>query len=109
MGFKNLVEVETERNGKRLYVTDWFERLGFADQVVARRIGVSRETVFRWRREPHRLNAPKLSLLASVLGVEPQDFWFHPDEPSIDYRMRALSSTRKAEVLLAIRNLLEAE
>ena len=102
MGLKNLVEVEAERNGKRLYVTHWFERLGFADRAVALRIGVSRETVFRWRTEPHRLNAPKLSLLASVLGIEPQDFWFHPDEPSIDYRMRSLNSIRKAEALIAL-------
>jgi hypothetical protein len=107
MGFKNLVEVEAERNGKRLYVTDWFERLGFADRAVALRIGVSRETVFRWRTEPHRLNAPKLSLLASVLGIEPQDFWFHPDDPSIEYRMRSLNSVRRAEVLIAILNLLD--
>src|SRR4029453_1581499 len=106
MGSKNLVEVEAERNGKALSITDWFKRLGFEDEAVARRIGVSRVTVFRWRQYPHRMNAPKLSLLASVLGIEPEDFWFHPDEPSLDYRLRSLNGVRRAEVLSALLKLL---
>ena len=106
MGSKNLSELEAEQGEKKLYITEWFERLGCKDQVVAKRVGVSRETVFRWRKEPHRMNPPKLRILSLALGIEPQDFWFHPDEPSLDYRVRSLGVRRRKQIRQAISGLL---
>lgn len=106
MGRKIVSDSNAEQSGHPLYVDEWFERLGFADQQVADRLGVSRVTVFRWRQHPHRLNPPKLSLLASVLGIRPEDFWFSPEKPSLDYRLRRLNSLRRAELLPTLLKLL---
>lgn len=50
---------------------------------------VSRTTVWRWVKEPHRLNPGKIAALAHALGLdEPDDLWRDPKRPSIDALLR---------------------
>jgi hypothetical protein len=95
MGYKNLKDAAAGR----LFVAEWATHLGFSDQTIAERLRVSRETVFRWRKEPHRMNAPKLGLLARTMGIEPQDFWSDPKRPSWDYLLRNLPGSQRRAIL----------
>ena len=74
------------RRGARphLYITEWFEHRGLNDEKVGNRLGVARETVFRWRKEQHRLNPEKIAGLASALDCEPSELWRPPGQPSLD-------------------------
>lgn len=74
------------RKGTRthLYIKERMEARGVDDKVVANRIGVARETVWRWRTEQHRLNPEKIAALASALDCEPWELYFLPDRRSID-------------------------
>lgn len=67
-----------------LYVREWMEHRGLSDEKVANRLGVARETVYRWRTEQHRLNPEKLAQLAHALDMEPQEFYRPPGQVSID-------------------------
>lgn len=74
------------RRGARphLYIEEWFKERGLNDEKVGNRIGVDRATVFRWRKEQHRLNPEKISALAEALDLEPQELWRPPGRPSLD-------------------------
>lgn len=74
------------RRGARghLYIEEWFQERGLNDEKVGNRIGVDRATVFRWRKEQHRLNPEKIATLAAALDVEPEDLWRPPARRSLD-------------------------
>lgn len=82
------------RKGARehLYIEEWMERRGLTDEKVARRIGVERPTITRWRNQQHRLNPAKIAALAQALDLEPEDLWRPPPPldapPSIDAMLR---------------------
>jgi transcriptional regulator with XRE-family HTH domain len=61
-----------------LYIDEWMAAKDLNNTQVANRIGVARETVFRWRREQHRLTPDKLAQLASALNIEPSQLWQLP-------------------------------
>jgi hypothetical protein len=78
------------RRGARthLYIEEWFKERGLNDEKVGNRIGVDRATVFRWRKEQHRLNPEKIAALADALDLEPQELWRPPQRPSLDALVR---------------------
>jgi hypothetical protein len=107
MGPRNLSDHEYLPHARKLFVSEWFTFLDFNDQKVADKLGVARETVFRWRQQSHRLNPQKLDLIASALGIEPQDFWHDPTQPSWDYLLRKLSQSRRAVVIKLLKDHLD--
>lgn len=74
------------RRGARghLYIEEWFQERGLNDEKIGNRIGVDRATVFRWRKEQHRLNPQKIAALAEALDLEPADLWRPPARRSLD-------------------------
>ena len=74
------------RRGVRghLYIEEWFQERGLNDEKVGNRIGVDRATVFRWRKEQHRLNPQKIAALAEALNLEPEELWRPPARRSLD-------------------------
>lgn len=71
-----------------LYIEEWFRERGLNDEKVGNRIGVDRATVFRWRKEQHRLNPQKIAALATALDLEPAELWRPPARPSLDSLVR---------------------
>lgn len=57
---------------------------GLSDERAAGRLGVSRETVWKWRTQQDRLTPSKMAALASVLDIEPEELYRLPDRPSLD-------------------------
>lgn len=72
----------------RLFIAEWIEFRGLSDEKVANRIGVARETIWKWRTQPQRLDPNKLAALAEALDIEPQELWFPPSRPSLDAMVR---------------------
>ncbi len=73
-----------------LYITEWFEERGLNDEQIANRLDppVDRATVFRWRKEQHRLNPEKIGKLAQALDLEPEELYRPPGTPSLDAIIR---------------------
>lgn len=70
-----------QRRNARLYIEQWLEHSGLSDETVANRIGVSRQTVFRWRTGKRR---PDILALAAALDIEPERFYRPPEQhPSV--------------------------
>lgn len=74
------------RKGARphLYVDEWFAERGVNDEKVGNRLGRDRATIFRWRKEQHRLNPDKIAALAKALDLEPEELWRPPARRSLD-------------------------
>jgi transcriptional regulator with XRE-family HTH domain len=74
------------RKGARphLYIKEHMDARDLSDERMADRLGVTRQTVFRWRKEQHRLDPEKIARLAAALDIEPEDLWRHPARPSLD-------------------------
>lgn len=74
------------RKGARphLYLDEWFADRGVNDEQVAGRVGVARQTIWKWRTQQHRLDPIKIALLASALDCHPTQLWGPPNRPSLD-------------------------
>lgn len=80
-----------QRRRAHLYIDEWMEKRGLSDEKLADRVGVARETVWRWRNQQHRLNPDKIAVLAEALDIEPQELWRPPSRPSLDAIMKDAS------------------
>lgn len=68
-----------------LYIEEHMEDRGLSDEQLAGRLGVARQTVFRWRKEQHRLDPGKIAAIAEAIGLSaPTDLYRTPERPSID-------------------------
>jgi transcriptional regulator with XRE-family HTH domain len=78
------------RKGARthLYVKEWREHRGLSLEQVGGRLGVEKNTVWRWENEQHRLNPGKQAELAYALGIEAIDLWFLPPGRSLDAMLK---------------------
>lgn len=74
------------RQGSRphLYISEHRVSRGLTVEALAGRVGVARETIWRWENEQHRLNPSKIAQLADALGVEPEELWRLPQRASLD-------------------------
>jgi transcriptional regulator with XRE-family HTH domain len=95
-----------QRSARRrhLYISERMEKLGLSDEAVAGRLGVARETVWRWRTQQHRLNPEKIASLAAALDCEPEDLWRPPGQQSVDAMLKDAPEDlrRQAAELVAV-------
>ena len=94
-----------QRRRARLYVTEWLEHRGLSDERAAGRLGVARETVWKWRTQPHRLTTDKMAALASILDIEPAELYRPPNSPSLDALVSNEPETIKAMAADIVRRL----
>lgn len=82
----------TDRIGQRrkahLYIDEWFEHRGLNDEKVGERLGIDRTTVWKWRKNPSRLDPGKMEALAAALDIEPAELYRPPTVPSLDSIVR---------------------
>lgn len=93
------------RQRAHLYIEEWLADRGLSDEKVANRIGVARETVWKWRTQQHRLNPEKIAVLAQALDIEPEDLYRPPSRPSIDAVTKGLPDDIHGDVLEFARRL----
>lgn len=98
------------RKGARvyLYITEHMKKQDISDEHLANRIGVARETVFRWRKEQRRLNPEKIAVIASALDMEPHELYRPPDNPFLDTIVRKAPAEDQAFVEQAIKRIKQA-
>lgn len=75
-----------------LYIREWIDAAGLSVEIVAKRMGVNRVTVHRYEKQQHRLNPGKVASLARAIGIEPGQFNYPPDRPSVDALLKGASA-----------------
>ena len=73
----------------RLFLKEHREAKGISAKIMAGRLGIERESVYRLEREPQRLSADKQAAYAAALGIEPEELWRAPGVPSLDAMVRS--------------------
>lgn len=71
-----------------LFITEHLLAAGLSDQEAGAKLGVNRETVWRWQVEQHRLDPQKILQIADLCGVEPGELWRMPGFRSIDKMLK---------------------
>jgi transcriptional regulator with XRE-family HTH domain len=69
---------------RRLFLKEHREAKGVSASVMAGRLGIGRESVYRVERELWRVNSAKQAQWAEALGLEPEELWRPPGRPSLD-------------------------
>lgn len=72
-----------------LYIKEWREHRGLSLEAMGGRLGVEKNTVWRWENEQHRLNPGKQAHIAHALDLEVTDLFRPPSSRlSIDALLR---------------------
>jgi transcriptional regulator with XRE-family HTH domain len=66
------------RRAGPLFLTEWMEEQKVSDIELAKRLGVSPVTVWRWQKSSTRLNPLKQAQVGLALGIWPGALWMHP-------------------------------
>lgn len=66
---------EMKSQVRRDWVDDLLSRTGMSVQDLASTLGVSRQAIYLWKDGKAQISSPKMALLISKLGLEP-DFFF---------------------------------
>lgn len=74
---------------RRLFLKQHREAKGVSAEMMAGRLGIERESVYRMEREPHRVNSVKQAAWAAALDIEPEELWRQPGVRSVDAMIRA--------------------
>jgi len=91
----------------RLFLKEHREAKGLDAEQMAGRVGIERESYYRWERQPHRLNADKMALVAHALGIEPGDLWKPPGRPSLDALVGDADQATRETVFDIVRRLIQ--
>jgi transcriptional regulator with XRE-family HTH domain len=88
-----------------LYMAEWRDHFGYSVQKVADRVETSRETIWRWENEQHRLNPEKIGLYATALGIQPEQLFFPPGRESADSHLKKLPQAKFEEAIDIVKRL----
>lgn len=70
---------------KRVYLKEHRKARGVSAADMAKKLGIERESVYRLENKPWGVNAQKQAAYAAAIGIEPQELWRKPDDPSLDH------------------------
>lgn len=97
------------RRARKIYLAEWRESRGLTQKQLGDRVGVSDLTISRWERSARLLNTGVMDALAEALGIEPEDLYHHPAQPTpnallrdqppdvIEQALRIIQAIRKAQ------------
>ena len=81
---------------RRLYLREHRRAKGVSAEVMAKRLGIERESVLRLEREPQRVNSEKQAAYALALQIEPEDLWRPPGAGSLDAMVHGATDELRA-------------
>jgi Helix-turn-helix domain len=98
-----------KRLKRRLFLKEHREAQGVSAQVMAEKLAIERESVYRLEREPWRVNSEKQAEFAHALGLEPEDLWRPPGTPSLDAIVQSAPDDVRALAADIVRRLVEGK
>lgn len=76
------------RRPVRLFLAEWREKKELTQEQLGARLGTSHVTISRWETGKRRPDLNAQAACAEALGIELQDLWRHPKQPSADELLR---------------------
>ena len=106
-----MVTRQNPQEGARrpLFIDEWMAELGLTDRKLANRLGIDKNSFYRWRVEQHRINTEKMLALADAMGIAARDLLAAPGRSGVEAALRAADerppparpSHRSVDALLA--------
>lgn len=97
-----------QRRRAHLYIREWMKDRELSVPKLAGRIGVERQTVYRWVKEPHRLDIPKLEIIAKALDLgDFRELFQPPARPSLDALTAGIPDEIHGDILEFARRLVK--
>ena len=90
----------------RHFIREWREAKGKSQQQVADLLDTAKGQISRWENSKRGVNVEVLAALAYALGIEPEDFYRHPNQPSADELLRNASPHVREQAVALVRTLL---
>lgn len=91
---------------RHLFIKEHMDAKGLSDEDVADKLETNRETVYRWRTDQKRLNPYKQKALADALGIESEDFYRPPDQPSLDAMAKKADPELRKTIVRVVREMI---
>lgn len=91
---------------RRLFLKEHREAKGVSAQEMGERIGMERESVYRLEKKHWGVSSQKQAAYAGALGLEPEDLWRRPEDPSLDTIMSRAPEDVQQSVQNLIRHLI---
>lgn len=71
-----------------IFLAEWREEKELTQQQLADRLGTTDVTVSRWETRKRKPDDDAKAAIAEALGIELEDLYRHPDQPSADALLR---------------------
>lgn len=65
---------------------EWLDYFGYEDSEFAELMGVTRQSIWRYRHEPNRLNPAIMVRIGEILGIHPEQLWHLPPQRPLPQR-----------------------
>jgi transcriptional regulator with XRE-family HTH domain len=91
----------------RVFLREWRKRKELRATAMAERLGIERESYYRLERETDRLNNAEMRELAEAIGIEPDQLWHHPDQPSVNALLTGADQNTKETAVDIVRRLVK--
>jgi transcriptional regulator with XRE-family HTH domain len=88
--------------GRRLFLKEHREAKGLSASEMGEKLGIERESVYRLEKKYLGVSSQKQAEYARALGIEPEELWRPPDNPSLD----AIMSRAPEDVRASVHNLI---
>lgn len=95
---------------RRVYVREWRRFMGVKAIDCAIALDIERESYLRLERTPQKFNNGEMAVLADIIGVNPNQFWFPPPVPgqervSLDDLIEDMPEPMQRAAILAVRGI----
>jgi transcriptional regulator with XRE-family HTH domain len=87
---------------RRLFLKEHRQARGVSAAEMGERLGIERESVYRLEAKHWGVSSQKQAAYAEALGLQPEDLWRRPDDPSLD----TIVSRAPEDVQESVQNLL---
>lgn len=94
--------VTRKKQLRRIYLKEHREASGLSAAEMGEKLGIERESVYRLEKKYWGVSSQKQAAYAAALGLEPQDLWRLPSDPSLD----TILSKAPEDVQKSVQNLL---
>lgn len=93
------------------YLRDWRKFMGTKAVEIAIALDIERESYYRLERDWWTISAGEMDLIASTIGIKPNQLWFPPPAPgrevvSLDDLIESIpDETRREAAILAVKGI----
>lgn len=83
LNITGMVTKPDDPNRPQIRLSEWLDYFGYEDSEFGALMGVTRQSIWRYRHEPNRLNPAIMVRIGEILGIHPEQLWHMPPQRQI--------------------------